>query len=172
MKVKICGRSYGEQILAILNDAIVNSTALYDYKPRTSAMMQTWFEAKEKGNYPVIGVVDESDQLLGFGSYGVFRAWPAYKYTVEHSIYVERSYRGKGIGNLLLSAIIDSARQQQYHNVIGGIDAENDASIRLHRRFGFELCGNIRHAGFKFNRWLDLHFYQLILETPRDPVDG
>lgn len=167
-----CGRARGPEILAILNEAIQNSTALYDYVPRPLTAMDGWFDAKERGNYPVIGVVDDASRLTGFASYGPFRAWPAYKYSVEHSLYVECGHRGRGLGRLLLGAIIDRARAQDYHTLIGGIDAENAASIALHRRFGFELCGHVRHAGFKFQRWLDLQFYQLILETPARPVDG
>src|ERR1043165_881064 len=115
MNIIRCDNSYSGQILAIFNDAILNSTALYDYKTRTPEMMATWFATKEKGNYPVIGVVDQTERLLGFGSYGGFRAWPGYKYTVEHSIYVEASSRGRGIGKLLLQEIIANARAQNYH---------------------------------------------------------
>jgi L-amino acid N-acyltransferase len=167
-----CDRTRGPEILAILNDAIENSTALYDYRPRTMAMMEAWFDDKEQNHYPVIGAVDDQNRLLGFGSYGPFRSRPAYKYTIEHSVYVERTSRGQGVGTLLLAAIIERAKEQQYHNVIGGIDAENTVSIALHKRFGFEFCGRVKQAGFKFGRWLDLDFYQLILETPVHPVDG
>lgn len=167
-----CDRSHAEQILAILNEAIANSTALYDYHPRTLAMMDTWFDAKEKGQYPVIGAVDEQHRLLGFASYGAFRNWPAYKYSVEHSVYVDKDCRGRGVGALLLEAVVARARLQQYHTVIGGIDATNGVSIALHTRFGFQFCGRVRHAGFKFGRWLDLDFYQLILDTPSQPVEG
>lgn len=167
-----CDRSRAPEILAILNEAIEHSTALYDYRPRTMAMMDGWFEAKAKGQYPVVGAIDERSRLLGFASYGAFRAWPAYKYSVEHSVYVEKDCRGRGVGKLLLQAIIERARGQQYHNVIGGIDATNAVSIGLHKQFGFEFCGRVRHAGFKFDRWLDLDFYQLILDTPAQPVDG
>jgi phosphinothricin acetyltransferase len=167
-----CDRSRAAEILAILNEVIEHSTALYDYRPRTMAMMDGWFDAKEKKNYPIIGAVDESGRLLGFASYGPFRGWPAYKYSVEHSVYVDEECRGRGVGKLLLQAIIDRAHLQQYHNVIGGIDATNAVSIGLHTRFGFEFCGRVRHAGFKFGRWLDLDFYQLILDTPVRPVDG
>jgi phosphinothricin acetyltransferase len=172
MRLISCESAHASAILAILNEAIANSTALYDYKPRTAAMMAEWFEAKRRGSYPVIGVVDDAGQLLGFGSYGPFRAWPAYKYSVEHSLYVERSQRRQGVGRLLLAELIACARRQDYHLLIGGIDAHNAASIALHRRLGFELCAHIRQAGFKFNRWLDLQFYQLILDTPRQPLDG
>ena len=158
--------------MAILNEAIENSTALYDYQARTPAMMDAWFDAKEQAQYPVIGVVDQAGQLLGFGSYGPFRAWPAYKYTIEHSLYVERSHRGQGIGKLLLAELIATATRHDYHTMIGGIDAHNAASIALHQRLGFEQCAHIRQAGFKFNRWLDLRFYQLLLAAPAHPVDG
>jgi L-amino acid N-acyltransferase len=167
-----CDRSRATEILAILNEAIEHSTALYDYRSRTPAMMDSWFDAKEKGEYPVIGAIEDDGRLLGFASYGPFRNWPAYKYSVEHSVYVHKDSRGRGIGRLLLEAIIARARFQQYHNVIGGIDATNDVSIALHTRFGFQFCGRVQHAGFKFGRWLDLDFYQLILDTPAHPVDG
>lgn len=158
-------------ILDILNEAIANSTALYDYRPRPPESMAGWFKAKETGRFPVIGVV-ENQKLLGFASYGTFRAWPAYKYTVEHSVYVHRDHRGKGVGAALLKQLIDAAREQQYHAMIGGIDAANRASVALHEKLGFVHAGTIRHAGFKFARWLDLAFYQLLLETPARPLDG
>ena len=170
MKIIPCGRERAPEILAILNDAIATTTALYDYHPRTAAMMQAWMDNKERGQYPVIGVVSDQDRLLGFATYGPFRNWPAYKYTIEHSLYVDRDYRGQGLGRLLLVELIAAARRQSFHALVGGIDAENSASIALHRRMGFELCGTIRHAGFKFGRWLDLQFYELLLDTPAQPV--
>jgi phosphinothricin acetyltransferase len=91
---------------------------------------------------------------------------------VEHSIYIHREHRGKRLAPLLMQQLIDAARQQDYHLMIGGIDATNAASIGLHEKLGFTHAGTIRQAGFKFGRWLDLAFYQLILETPRQPVDG
>lgn len=163
---------HGPAILEILNEAIVTSTALYDYAPRPAESMASWFRAKELGAFPVIGVEDDAGVLLGFSSYGTFRAWPAYKYSVEHSVYVHSSHRGQGIGGLLLSALIARAREAQLHVMVGGIDVSNHASIRLHESMGFEYAGTIRHAGFKFGRWLDLAFYQLILDTPAEPVDG
>ena len=172
MRIISCDRSRANAVLAILNEAIENSTALYDYQARTPAMMDAWYDAKERARYPVIGVVDDANVLLGFGSFGPFRAWPAYKYTVEHSLYVERSHRGQGIGKLLLAELVATATRQDYHTLIGGIDADNAASIALHRRLGFEQCAHIRQAGFKFNRWLDLKFYQRVLDTPAYPMDG
>jgi phosphinothricin acetyltransferase len=168
-----CSRErHAAAILDIFNDVILNSTALYDYRPRTSESMVAWFEAKMIGGFPVLGVEDERGELMGFASYGTFRAWPAYKYTVEHSVYVKRAQRGKGLGLTLLRKLIDAARAQERHVMIGGIDVENSASIALHRKLGFEHAGTIRQAGYKFGRWLDLALYQLILETPAAPVDG
>ena len=173
MKMVQCEpRRHSDAILAILNDAIANSTALYDYKPRTPANMVSWFEAKAQKQYPVIGIENDSGDLLGFASYGPFRAWPAYKYTIEHSVYVDARFRGQGVGRKLLEAVIGAAGEQDYHVMVGGIDASNAVSIKLHESLGFTSCGIVRHAGFKFGRWLDLAFYQLILKTPATPVDG
>ena len=173
MKLVSCEPSrHSGPILAILNEAIVNSTALYDYQPRTPDNMVAWFDGKTRGRYPVIGVESDAGELLGFASYGPFRAWPAYKYTVEHSVYVDARFRGQGVGRTLLAAIVDAAEKQDYHVMVGGIDASNAVSIRLHENQGFKACGIVRHAGFKFGRWLDLAFYQLILKTPTQPVDG
>jgi L-amino acid N-acyltransferase len=172
MNVLDCDTSLSAAILAILNDAIVNTTALYDYKPRTPETMTGWFEAKQRGNYPVIGVISDEGALMGFASYGAFRPWPAYKYTVEHSLYVAKPYRRQGVGTLLLRTIIERATAQDYHVLIAGIDSTNAVSIALHERFGFEHVGTVRQVGFKFGRWLDLCFYQLTLKTPATPVDG
>jgi phosphinothricin acetyltransferase len=172
MNIISCDEAYSGQILAIFNEAIVNSTALYDYQPRRPESMAAWFEAKRKGNFPVLAAVTESDELLGFASYGVFRAFPAYKYTVEHSVYVAAGYRGQGIGKRLLREIVAQAERQNYHVLVGCIDSLNAASIAMHRDFGFQHTGTIGHAGFKFGAWLDLDLYQLILRTPTAPVDG
>lgn len=173
MKLILCNADqHAAAVLAIFNDAILNSTDLYDYKPRTAEMMQAWFEAKGKGNFPVIGVQGDGGELMGFASFGSFRAWPAYKYSVEHSVYVDASFRGRGVGRRLLEAVIEAARARDFHVLIGGIDATNAASIALHERMGFTHCGSIRQVGFKFGRWLDLGFYQLILATPLEPTDG
>lgn len=164
--------AHGTAILDIYNEVIAHSTAVYEYKSFSPDYIARWFADKHSGNYPVIGALDEADVLLGFASYGVFRARPAYKYTVEHSVYVHRQHRGKRIGDALLKKIIEAAQAQDYHVMIGGIDAENIASINLHLKYGFVHAGTIQQAGFKFGRWLDLALYQLTLATPSDPVDG
>jgi len=163
---------HADAILEIFNEAIVHSTALYDYHPRPPESMVGWFAAKEVGNFPVIGVTNEADQLMGFASYGTFRPWPAYKYTVEHSVYVHKDHRGRGLGLQLMQRLIEAAKEQQLHVLVGGIDMNNQGSVRLHEKLGFEHAGTIRQAAFKFGRWLDLGLYQLVLETPAEPADG
>jgi phosphinothricin acetyltransferase len=159
-------------ILGILNEAIVTSTALYDYQPRGIETMATWFDAKRAGGFPVVGAVGDGGQLLGFATYGTFRAFPAYKYTVEHSVYVHRDHRGRGVGTALMNRLILLAGEHQRHVMVGAIDAANVASIAFHERLGFARCGVVRQAGFKFGRWLDLALCQLVLATPDLPVDG
>lgn len=156
-------------ILDLLNDAIVTSTAVYDYQPRPPSAMAPWFATKRAQGFPVLGLQDEAGTLLGFASYGTFRAWPAYHHTVEHSIYVHRDHRGQGHARTLLLALIDAARAHDRHVMIGGIDADNAASLALHRSLGFDTCGTLRQVGYKFGRWLDLVFVQKLLDTPRQP---
>ncbi|RKE37636.1 phosphinothricin acetyltransferase [Paraburkholderia sp. BL23I1N1] len=163
---------HADAILDIFNEAILNSTALYDYKPRTAQNMTAWFDAKRTGGFPVIGVEDSAGTLLAFGSYGTFRAWPAYKYTVEHLVYVHKDCRGQGLGRVVMQELIASARQNDVHAMMGGIDATNAGSIVLHERLGFKHVGTLPEVGFKFGRWLDLAFYQLLLDTPAHPIDG
>lgn len=163
---------HADAILEIFNDAIINSTALYDYKPRDAQKMVAWFEAKRAGKFPVIGVEDENGTLLAFGSYGTFRAFPAFKYTMEHSVYVHKDHRGRGLGRVIMDAVIAAARENDVHALMGAIDATNAGSIALHERLGFKHVGTLPEVGFKFGRWLDLAFYQLLLDTPVNPVDG
>jgi len=164
--------THGAAILDILNEQIRTSTAVYEYVERTPESMVTWFKAKDARNYPVIGVEDENGALMGFASYGVFRERPAYKYTVEHSVYVHQDHRGKGLGLALMERLIEAARAQDLHVLVGGIDATNTVSIAMHEKLGFVHAGTIRESGYKFGSWLDLAFYQLTLHTPRNPVDG
>jgi phosphinothricin acetyltransferase len=173
MRIVRCSRDrHAPAILEILNDAIVNSTALYEYRPLAPESMEPWFRTKEEAGFPVLGAESETGELMGFATYGTFRARPAYKYSVEHSVYVKAEHRGRGIGGRLMGELIRFAVEQDLHVMVGGIDAENAASIAFHRGLGFEPAGTIRQAGYKFGRWLDLAFYQLILPTPAAPVEA
>lgn len=172
MKIVKCTPEYASQILDIFNDAILHTTALYDYKPWTMDTMKVWFETKAQHGFPVIGIVNDEGVLIGFGSYGQFRVRPAYKYTIENSLYVHRDHRGKGLGKILLNEIIRHATSQNFHSIIAVIDASNEISIDLHRKAGFEQVGVFREVGYKFGRWLDAAFLQLNLITPETPEEG
>lgn len=155
-------------MLAIYNEAILTTTAVYDYYPHTLAMRQAWYDAKVAAGLPVF-VAEDAGEVVGFSSLGPFRAWAAYKYTVENSIYVAADHRGQGIGKLLLAPLIEAARRLEMHAIIAGIDATNLVSYRLHQSFGFVEVAHFREVGYKFGRWLDLKFLELLLETPGEP---
>lgn len=163
---------HGEAVRAVLNDAIAHSTALYEYRPRSPATMAAWFAAKRDAGLPVLVAEDEAGTLLGFTSWGPFRAFPAFKYTVEHSVYVRGDRRGGGVGTALLTALLETATLREVHVMVGAVDAGNAASLALHRRLGFVHAGRLDAVGFKFGRWLDLDFYQRVLAGPAEPCDG
>ncbi|TDP57984.1 GNAT family N-acetyltransferase [Flavobacterium dankookense] len=150
-------------ILDIINFNIINSTALYDYTPRTIEQQISIFEDKLKKGFPVI-VATIEDQVVGFGYYSEFRFREAYKFTVEHSVYVANDFHGKGIGKLLIIELIQLAKKQKLHTMIGVIDAENESSIRFHEQFGFKTAGIVNETGYKFDRWLHSVIMQLMLE--------
>lgn len=158
-------------ILGIYNEAIVNTTAVYSYKPHTMEMRQAWYDEKIEKNIPVL-VMEINGQVAGFASYGPFRAWPAYKYSVEHSVYVHKEFRQRGIARKLLEALVALARERDVHTLIAGIDANNAASLYLHKQLGFEEVGHIRQVGYKFGQWLDLKFLQRVLDTPSQPNEN
>jgi L-amino acid N-acyltransferase YncA len=152
-----------QAILDVINYNILNSTALYDYKIRTFEQQQNILEEKISKNFPVI-VAKLDGKVVGFGMYSEFRFREAYKFTVEHSVYVNKDFHGKGIGKLLLQELITLARKQKLHTMIAVIDSENKSSVEFHEKFGFKTVGIIKESGYKFERWLDSVFMQLILE--------
>ena len=153
-----------EAILEVVNDAILNTTAIYDYDVRTLNDQTDWFKEKQVQDFPIVVAVDENDSVLGFGTYGSFRLKIGYKFTVEHSVYVKEGFAGKGIGRQILSELIEIAKKQKLHTIIGLIDTDNAGSIAFHEKLGFEKAGVLREAGYKFERWLDVQLMQLILK--------
>lgn len=149
-------------ILEIINDQILTGVSLYDYQTRTLAQQLAIFDDKLQKGFPII-VAEINNEVVGFGYYSEFRFREAYKFTVEHSVYTNKNYIGKGIGNLLLTELIALAKKQGLHTMIGVIDSENESSIAFHEKFGFEKAGFIKESGFKFNRWLDSVFMQKLL---------
>ena len=158
-------------ILEIYNDAILNTTAIYDYKSHTLEDRIQWYEKRKQDGYPLL-VFEENDKVVAFATFGPFRAYPAFKYTIEHSIYVHKDYRNLGIGKILLKELIDIASVDEYATIVACIDSLNENSIKIHEKFGFKYSGTVTKAGFKFDKWLDLVFYQLDLTGPRIPLEG
>jgi L-amino acid N-acyltransferase YncA len=150
-------------ITSIYNEVLLNSTAIYRDEPATVAERIELWRARAQLNYPSL-VACEGDDVIGFSSFGDFRSWPGYRYTVEHTVHVHASWRGKGAGSALVQALIPRAKALGKHVMIGGIDAENVASLRFHERLGFERVAHFKEVGFKFGRFLDLVFVQLLLD--------
>lgn len=159
-----------EAMRAIYNDAVLHTTASYDYHPRPPEKQQAWFEAKQLAALPVL-VAEQQGEVAAFASYGPFRAWDGYRFTAEHAVYVDARFRRQGMASALVRALIARARAQGLHLLVAGIDADNAGSMALHRKLGFEDAGVLREAGYKFDRWLDLAFMTLRLEGSR-PAPG
>ena len=150
-------------ILEIINQAILTSTAIYDYEIRTLEEQTAWFEKMILDGMPVI-VAEYDKRVIGYGSYNIFRPKIGYKFSVEHSIYLDDKSRGIGVGGKLLGSLIQRAKESGLHTMIAGIDAANRGSIDFHKKYGFIEKGYLREVGYKFDQWLDLVFMQLILE--------
>lgn len=149
-------------ILQIVNHEILNSTVIYDYIEHTIKQQIEWFKQKQKNNMPVIVAV-KKNTVIGFGTYSIFRPWEAYKLSLEHSVYVDKDYRSHGIGKLLMAELINLAKKEGYHTMVAGIDTSNKMSVEFHEKFGFREIGVFKEVGYKFDRWLDLIFMQLLL---------
>lgn len=151
-------------LTAIYNEAVINTTASYDYEPATLENRTQWFEQHQQFGLPVLVAVDETGAIVGFGALSKFRDKIGYQYTVEHSVYVEKSHYRQGIGRLIVLTLIDAACALGKHIIIGGVDGSNEASVRLHEALGFEKVAHFKQVGYKFDRWLDVIFFQRVLE--------
>jgi L-amino acid N-acyltransferase YncA len=149
-------------ILDVFNDALINTTAVYQDVPHTPDMRLKWYRDRIEAGYPVI-VAEWNNEFAGFASYGAFRAGSGYRHTAEHSVYITSKHRGKGIGKALILELINIARQNGLHTLIAGIDASTQPSINLHLSLGFTEVAHFKQVGYKFDEWLDLKFFQLIL---------
>jgi L-amino acid N-acyltransferase YncA len=157
-------------ILDIYNDAILNTTSVYYYKPHTIEGRLSWYEKKVKDGFPVL-VFEENNHVIGFATFGPFRAGPAYKYTVEHSVYVHKDHRGKGVGTRLMIDLIKIANERGYATMVAGIDSSNEVSRVMHENLGFTNFGTVKRVGYKFGKWLNVTFYQYELRGPTTPKE-
>jgi phosphinothricin acetyltransferase len=149
-------------VTSIYNEVIASSTAVYSDRPVDVADRHAWWAARVAQGYPVL-VADTDGGVIGFSTFGDFRAWPGYRFSVEHTVHVAVGQRGGGVGRALVEALFPIAASLGKHVMLAGVDAENAASIRFHQRLGFEQTGRLRQVGFKFNRYLDLVFLQRFL---------
>ena len=150
-------------IQALYNWAIEYTTSVYDHNLRDEAFMREWWHIKHTKTQPVI-LLEIDGKAAGFATYGDFRPHFGFLYTKEHSLYLHPDYQGRGWGKYLLEGIEQEARNQNVHVLIAGIDADNQTSIRLHQKLGFQQVGQLKEVGFKFNRFLDLVFLQKVLQ--------
>lgn len=160
-------------ITDIYNHAVAHTTAIWIERQVDTANRAAWLAERQRLGYPVLVAVGDGGAVLGYASFGDWRPFDGYSHTVEHSVYVRHDTRGQGIGEALMQALIARARALGKHVMVAGIDSENTASIRLHRKLGFAEVGLLPQVGMKFGKWLDLAFLQLVLdnrETPGTPL--
>lgn len=163
MNIRDAGPQDVAGILAIYNEAVAHTTAVWNLATVDAANRLAWLASRQAAGYPVL-VAMEGDAVLGYASFGDWRAFDGYRHTVEHSVYVDTGQRGQGIGRALMQALILRARDLGKHVMIAGIEAGNVGSIRLHEALGFVQVGLMREVGAKFGVWLDLAFLQLVLD--------
>ena len=169
MKIRPAQRADVPAILDIYNDAVLTTTATYDYEPRPLQHRIMWFEDHERSGLPIFVAEDDSGKIIGWSSLSKYHDRKGYQFTVENSIYVASHARGRGVGKLLLEPLIESAKKIGLRAIIAVIDATNEASIRLHAGYGFFEVGRFQKVGFKFRRWLDVVYMELLLPEPATP---
>jgi phosphinothricin acetyltransferase len=156
-------------ILEIYNEAVLTTTATYDYEPRSLEHRVQWFADHQKGGYPVFVAANAAGAIIGWSSLNRFHDRMGYRFTVENSIYVAAHARGKGCGKLLMAPLVDAARERRYRSILAVIDAQNPVSVHLHAAFGFEKVAFLKQVGYKFGRWLDVVYMQLLFSEPKHP---
>lgn len=165
MKSSYRVRTATESDLAAINDVynhyVLHSTCTYQEEPETLESRRQWF-SRHDDKHPVI-VAEAGGQVVGWGSLSAYHARSAFRHTVEDSVYVHHQHHRHGIGSLLLEGLIARARSLGHCAVIAGIDGEQMASVALHGKFHFEKAGRLKQVGFKFGRWLDVIYMELIL---------
>ncbi|BAU76822.1 GNAT family N-acetyltransferase [Metapseudomonas furukawaii] len=164
MIIRDAGETDLPGILAIYNDAVEHTTAIWNETRVDLANRRDWLAERTAAGFPVLVALNDAGEVLGYASYGTWRSIEGFRHTVEHSVYVRGDQRGQGLGPALMQALIQRARAAGLHVMVAAIEAENAASIRLHQRLGFVTTGQMPQVGRKFGRWLDLTFMQLILE--------
>ena len=165
MHVRDAVKADFDQITAIYNEVLTNSTAIYNDRPATREERIAWWKARREQGYPVL-VATVGGRIAGFAACGDFRPWPGYRFTVEGTVHIQSQSRGQGIGTALLKELVARAEALGKHTMIAGVDSENQASLRFLERFGFQRTACLREVGFKFGRFLNLVFLQYRITPP------
>ena len=169
MNIRDAGPDDMPAVTAIYNEAVETTTAIWNETPVDTANRIEWLAARRKSGYPVLVAVDDDDGVVGYASFGDWRAFDGYRHTVEHSVYVRSDQRRKGVAEALMTVLIDRARELGKHVMVAAIEAQNGGSIRLHERLGFRHVGLLPEVGTKFGKWLDLAFMQILLDQRSQP---
>ncbi len=169
MRVRDARPEDAEAIAGIYNDAVTNTTAIWNEQTVDADNRAAWLSERQGSGYPVLVATTGEDEVVGYASFGDWRAWDGYRHTVEHSVYVRSDQRRNGIGELLVLALVERAREIGKHVMIAGIEASNLGSVRLHEKLGFRNVGTLTEVGAKFGAWLDLTFMQLTLDSRPRP---
>ncbi|MHB8065582.1 MAG: GNAT family N-acetyltransferase [Ruminiclostridium sp.] len=149
------------RITDIYNEAVENTTASFDINPQTLEQRAIWF-SHYGDSHPLV-VCEIDGYIAGYASLSEFRSKEGYKNTCELSVYIDPHYQRRGIGNKLMGYMIELGKEIGFHVIMSGITADNEISIKMHEKLGFEHCGHMKEVGFKFGRYLDCVFYQLII---------
>jgi L-amino acid N-acyltransferase len=163
MKVRLATIDDAEAIRAIYNPEVLESTVTFDLVPRTLEDQQKWLD-EHSGAHPAV-VAEDGEAIVGFGSLTEYKARPAYRTSVEDSVYVHRAHQGRGIGKLVLDSLLGLAVDHGFHAVFARIVGGHEASIGLHVALGFDIVGTEREVGRKFGQWLDVVIMQKLLTT-------
>jgi L-amino acid N-acyltransferase YncA len=162
MKIRLAKRTDVPSMREIFNEVLRNSNSIYREEEVTLEERYAWFDEKLEHGFPIFGAY-EGDHLIGYAGYGTWRAAQGYRKSVELTIYVDQKFRGVGIGSALMKTIIDHAKTDGYHVMIGAIDAANQQSIEFHKRFGFVVVARMPEVALKNDQWLTLVFMQKLL---------
>lgn len=165
MSVRVRKATRGDvpAILDIYNDAVLNTTASADYAPHSLEARYDWLAEHQREGFPVYAALNDAGEVVGWSSLSRFKERRGYRFSAEDSIYIHPQWRGQGIGKLLLPPLIAAARTMGLHVIVAGISGDNAASLKLHAAFGFEKVAHFKEIVYKFDKWLDLVYMELVL---------
>jgi phosphinothricin acetyltransferase len=149
------------QIAEIYNYYIKTSHATFELETIDAAEMENRISETFQKNYPFF-VCEENGEILGYAYGRMFRPRRAYQHSIEVSVYIKNGVEGRGVGTHLYEKLFPEILQKDFHAIIAGISLPNDTSIRLHEKFGFEKVAHFREVGFKFGRWIDVAYWELL----------